>query len=102
MLPYSSVIKHAALWLVGPDMPGLLNLGARFVANQGGNIDKNIADKFGADESYLTVTLKNIFFFRRNVEYFYPIAGVERWEGKYLPIGMNLFPIMGLSYTIKF
>ena len=39
--------KHAALWLIGPDMPGLLNLGARFVAERGGNIDKDIADKFG-------------------------------------------------------
>lgn len=39
--------QHAALWLIGPDMPGLLNLGARFVAQRGGNIDKDIADKFG-------------------------------------------------------
>jgi len=40
-------LQHAALWLVGPDMPGLLNLGATFVAERGGNIDKDIADKFG-------------------------------------------------------
>lgn len=38
---------HAALWLIGKDMPGLLNRGARFVASHGGNIDKIIADKFG-------------------------------------------------------
>lgn len=38
---------HAALWLIGPDMPGLLNLGARFVSERGGNIDRDIADKFG-------------------------------------------------------
>jgi glycine cleavage system regulatory protein len=42
-----SEVRHAALWLVGPDMPGLLNLGASFVAERGGNIDKDIADKFG-------------------------------------------------------
>lgn len=47
MLPESPDFKHAALWLVGPDMPGLLNVGAKFVAEHGGNIDKNIADKFG-------------------------------------------------------
>lgn len=47
MSPDTSEIQHAALWLVGPDMPGLLNLGAAFVAQRGGNIDKDIADKFG-------------------------------------------------------
>ncbi len=40
-------IQHAALWLIGPDMPGLLKLSAKFVAERGGNIDKDIADKFG-------------------------------------------------------
>jgi len=40
-------IQHAALWLIGSDMPGLLRLGAKFVADRGGNIDKDIADKFG-------------------------------------------------------
>ena len=39
--------QHAAMWLVGPDMPGLLNLGASFVADRGGNIDRDIAHKFG-------------------------------------------------------
>lgn len=39
--------QHAAIWLIGPDMPGLLRMGAKFVADRGGNIDKDIADKFG-------------------------------------------------------
>lgn len=39
--------QHAALWLIGPDMPGLLRIGAEFVASRGGNIDRDIADKFG-------------------------------------------------------
>lgn len=43
----TSDIQHAALWLIGPDVPGLLNLGSKFVAERGGNIDKDIADKFG-------------------------------------------------------
>ena len=43
----TDAIQHAALWLIGPDMPGLLRLGAEFVADRGGNIDKDIADKFG-------------------------------------------------------
>lgn len=43
----TSDFQHAALWLIGPDVPGLLNLGSKFVAERGGNIDKDIADKFG-------------------------------------------------------
>ena len=39
--------QHAALWLIGPDLPRLLDLGATFVAEHDGNIDKDIADKFG-------------------------------------------------------
>ncbi len=47
MLPDTSKLQHAALWLIGADMPGLLRLGAQFVSDRGGNIDKDIADKFG-------------------------------------------------------
>ena len=47
MSPDTPDLQHAALWLIGPDMPGLLRLGAQFVAERGGNIDKDIADKFG-------------------------------------------------------
>ncbi len=43
----TSDMQHAAMWLIGPDMPGLLNRGSKFVADRGGNIDKDIADKFG-------------------------------------------------------
>jgi glycine cleavage system regulatory protein len=47
MIPQTAGSRHAALWLIGPDMPGLLKLGAEFVSVRGGNIDKDIADKFG-------------------------------------------------------
>ena len=40
-------IRHAALWLIGPDVPGLLATGSKFVTERGGNIDKDIADRFG-------------------------------------------------------
>jgi len=40
-------MQHAALWLLGPDVKGLLNRGADFVAKRGGNIVKDIADRFG-------------------------------------------------------
>lgn len=47
MADTSESYQHAALWLIGPDMPGLLRLGAKYVLDRGGNIDKDIADKFG-------------------------------------------------------
>jgi len=51
--------QHAALWLIGPDMPGLLRLGAKYVADRGGNIDKDIADKFGEKAVvFMSVTAK--------------------------------------------
>lgn len=51
--------RHAALWLIGPDMPGLLNLGSAFVTEHGGNINKDIADKFGEKAVvFLSLTAK--------------------------------------------
>ena len=55
----ASDCQHAALWLIGPDMPGLLRLGAKFVADRGGNIDKDIADKFGEKAVvFMSITAK--------------------------------------------
>jgi glycine cleavage system regulatory protein len=55
----TSEVQHAALWLIGPDMPGLLRLGAKFVADRGGNIDKDIADKFGEKAVvFMSITAK--------------------------------------------
>ncbi len=54
-------VQHAALWLIGPDMPGLLRLGAKFVAERGGNIDKDIADKFGEKAVvFMSITAKPV------------------------------------------
>ncbi len=55
----ASDIQHAALWLIGPDMPGLLSLGSKYVADRGGNIDKDIADKFGEKAVvFMSITAK--------------------------------------------
>ena len=55
----TSEVQHAALWLIGPDMPGLLRLGAKYVAERGGNIDKDIADKFGEKAVvFMSITAK--------------------------------------------
>lgn len=55
----NSECQHAAMWLIGPDMPGLLRLGAKYVADRGGNIDKDIADKFGEKAVvFMSITAK--------------------------------------------
>jgi glycine cleavage system regulatory protein len=52
-------MRHAALWFIGSDMPGLLRLGAKFVADHNGNIDKDIADKFGEKAVvFMSITAK--------------------------------------------
>ncbi len=55
----ASLVQHGALWLVGRDMPGLLSLGAAFVAERNGNIDQDIATKFGESAVvFMSVTAK--------------------------------------------
>ena len=58
-MPETAGNQHAALWLIGPDMPGLLKLGAEYVSTRGGNIDKDIADKFGEKAVvFMSITAK--------------------------------------------
>lgn len=59
MMPESPDLQHAALWLIGPDMRGLLNIGSKYVFERGGNIDKDIADKFGEKAVvFMSITAK--------------------------------------------
>lgn len=59
---------------------------------------KNLAEFFGADESYLVVNIYNVLFFRRNVLYYLVAGGYD----KYIPMGDNYFPTVSAGYTIKF
>jgi len=83
-------------------MPPIINLDMSIRKRLRSGFGKQLSDVFHATESYLTVTIRNLTFFRRNVEYYFPISGIDRWEGKYFPFGTNYFPSVGLSYTIKF
>ncbi len=59
MASVPSDIQHAAMWMIGPDMPGLLRIGAKYVADRGGNIDKDIAHKFGEKAViFMSITAK--------------------------------------------
>ncbi len=78
MVPGSSGIQHAALWLIGPDMPGLLRLGAKYVAERGGNIDKDIADRFGEKAVvFMSITAppEGITRMERETEYLKALTG---------------------------
>lgn len=59
---------------------------------------KDIANFFHADESYLIVNVRNLLFLRRNVLYYFPIAGYD----KYIPFGTDYLPSVHMGYTLKF
>lgn len=59
---------------------------------------KDIADFFNADESYFVLSVQNILFLRRNVNYYFPIQGFD----KYFPMGFDYLPVVNAGYTIKF
>ena len=60
-------------------------------------IGAELADFLHADESYLSVSVQNILFLKRNVLWYFPIAG-----DKYLPIGTNYIPSANITYSLKF
>ncbi|MFA9388675.1 MAG: carboxypeptidase-like regulatory domain-containing protein [Prolixibacteraceae bacterium] len=59
---------------------------------------KDLSRFFGADESYLVLTVYNALFFRRNVLYYLTASD----DGRYIPMGDNYFPTVSAGYTIKF
>ncbi len=82
-------------------MPPLINLDISIRKRLRSGFGKELSEVFNAKESYLIVTVRNLTFFRRNVDYYFPMA-LPRWENKFLPIGTNYIPSIGFSYTIKF
>jgi hypothetical protein len=104
--PQSGELTFFPIWISNKKnnakMPPLINLDMSIRKRLRTGFGRQMSDVLNAKESYLTVTIRNITFFRRNVDYYFPIAGIPRWKGKYLPFGTNYFPTVGLSYTIKF
>jgi hypothetical protein len=82
----------------GVRMPWLLYLDLGLQKKIVSGLGKHIADFFGAADSYLTVNVYNVLFFRRNVLYYFPL-GIEN---KMLPFGDNYLPSVSVGYTIKF
>lgn len=93
---YASSDKNAAT------MPPLVNLDFSLKRKLIGGFGKEIADFLHADESYVTVTIRNVLFIYRNVEYYYPGTFTDVYYDKYFPFGSNYLPGVGISYTLKF
>ncbi|MBN1416635.1 MAG: TonB-dependent receptor [Bacteroidales bacterium] len=83
-------------------MPPLINLDLGIKKQLLSGFGKQLSDFFRADESYTSITIRNILFLYRNVEFFIPGTGIPGYEDKYIPLGSNYIPSVGLSYTIKF
>ncbi|MBI9068199.1 MAG: TonB-dependent receptor [Salinivirgaceae bacterium] len=73
-----------------------INLGLQKKVVRG--FGKDISNFFGAKESYLVVNVRNLLFLRRNVMFYLPVQGFD----KYIPFGDNYFPTASIGYTIKF
>jgi hypothetical protein len=86
----------------GARMPPLLNFDLAIKKKLLYGFGKQLANLIHADESYVTITIRNILFFYRNVEMYFPGAGIPGYEDKYIPIGSNYMPSAGASYTLKF
>ncbi len=52
---------------------------------------------FNLNKSYLSVSITNLLFFRRNVIWYISVAGK-----RYLPVGINYIPGISVGYTLKF
>lgn len=79
-------------------MPWLLYLDLGLKKQVVSGFGKNLADFFGADESYFVLNVQNVLFFRRNVLYYLTLGDFDR----YVPLGDNYLPTVSAGYTIKF
>ena len=82
-------------------MPALINLDMSIKKRLRSGFGRHFSDLIDAKESYMMVTIRNLTFFRRNVEYFFPVS-MNPDDTRYLPLGTNYLPSVGLSYSIKF
>ncbi len=83
-------------------MPSILNLDLSIIKRLRKGFGKDLADKFNATESYATITIRNLLFFRRNISHYFPGFGFPFYNDKYIPLGSNYIPSVGFSYSIKF
>ena len=83
-------------------MPPVINFDLGIKKQLLAGLGKQLAEFFRADESYVTITIRNILFLYRNVEFYIPGSGIPGYEDNYIPLGSNYIPSVGFSYTLKF
>ncbi|MFN8209165.1 MAG: TonB-dependent receptor [Bacteroidales bacterium] len=104
--PLNNTVNLFPMWVSSSKnnarMPALINLDVGIRKQITGGFGKSLTTLLRADESYATVTIQNLLFLYRNVDWFIPGTGFPRYYNKYIPFGSNYFPSVGFSYTIKF
>lgn len=83
-------------------MPPLIHMDMSIEKKLISGFGKKLSDFLKADESYVSITIKNISFLYRNIMLYIPTNGLEAYYDKYLPLGTNYIPQVGASYTLKF
>lgn len=83
-------------------MPPLIHMDLSIEKKLISGFGKKFADFLNADESYVSVSVRNISFLYRNIMLYIPGMGMEGYYDKYLPLGTNYLPLVGASYTLKF
>ena len=103
--PVSGELSMYPIWIPNGKnnarMPALINLDMSIKKRLRSGFGRQFSDFIDAKETYMTITLRNLIFFRRNVEYFFPVS-INPDDTRYLPVGTNYLPSVGLSYSIKF
>ena len=93
---YASSEKNVAL------MPPQINLDFSIRRRITNGFGKQLADLIKAGESYVSISIRNVLFLYRNVDYYYPGTFIPLYYDKYIPVGSNYLPRVGISYTLKF
>lgn len=83
-------------------MPPIISLDLGIKRKLTNGFGKQLSDVLKADESYVTVTIRNLLFLYRNIEFYFPGGMLPGYTDKYIPIGSNYLPTVGFSYTLKF
>lgn len=78
-------------------LPAVIDIDMGIIKKIRSGFGAELVELLHADESFLTITIGNIMFLRRNVIWYFPYGGE-----KYIPIGFNYFPRITAGYIIKF
>ncbi|MBN1186746.1 MAG: TonB-dependent receptor [Bacteroidales bacterium] len=104
--PASNETSYFPMWTTDKKnnarMPPIISLDLGIKRRLTSGFGKDLANFLRADESFVSISIRNILFLYRNIDMYIPTSGIPRFENKYLPFGSNYYPQVGFSYTLKF